>query len=127
MAWPIGVSSVIETCEIGPLQVEMESSQLRFRFAAPDAITLEIPMSLEEELSSYLAEHQEHIAGRRLVIDLQDLPAISSRQLGIMLTIRKVCQPIGTVELEAVSEGVRYLLNLTKMAQYFDLSEPASG
>ena len=41
----------------------------------------------------------------------------------MMLTIRKICQPFGPVELEGVSDGVRYLLNLTRMANYFKLPE----
>jgi anti-anti-sigma factor len=96
---------------------------VRFRFTSPEAMTLEIPVSLEQELSEYVDTHRGDVEQKRLIIDLQELPAVSSRQLGTMLTIRKICDPIGEVELAGVSEGVRYLLHLTKMSKYFNLSD----
>lgn len=116
----------METADIGPIRIEIDEAQVRFRFVNPKAMTLEIPISLEEETADYLAEHRAAVTGKQFVINLQDLPAVSSRQLGIMLTIRKICDPIGPVRLENVSEGVRYLLNLTRMSQYFNLSAPAT-
>ncbi len=115
---------MMASTEIGPIRVEADASEVRFRFVNPHIMTLEIPVSLEEELSTYLQLNQASVTGKRLVIDLVDLAAVSSRQLGMMLTIRKICQPFGPVELEAVSDGVRYLLNLTRMAKYFNLPEP---
>jgi len=114
---------VTEMSDIGPIRVEMHPAEVRFRFANPRTMTLEVPISLEEELARHLEAHEAAIAGKRLVIDLEDLPAVSSRQLGIMLTIRKTCQPYGTTDLASVSDGVRYLLNLTRMAQYFSPTE----
>ncbi len=113
---------MIETSDIGPIRIEIHPGEVRFRFANPQTMTLEVPVSLEEELAHHLAAHEAEIAGKRLVIDLEGLPAVSSRQLGIMLTIRKTCQPYGTTDLESVSDGVRYLLDLTRMAQYFSLT-----
>ncbi|MBN1342656.1 MAG: STAS domain-containing protein [Phycisphaerae bacterium] len=114
----------MEKTTLGPITVETDASQVRFRFTSPDRMTLEVPVSLEGELSDYVAEHREALTGKRLVIDLGSLPAVSSRQLGMMLTIRKTCQPLGEVELESVSDGVRYLLKLTRMAGYFHMVDP---
>jgi hypothetical protein len=113
--------SMAHAVEIGPLAVETERSQVCFRFANPHAMTLEVPDSLEEELSAYLDHDRAGLTGKRFVIDLQDLPALNSRQLGMMLTIRKVCSPIGSVWLDHVSDGVKYLLSLTRTAGWFDL------
>jgi serine O-acetyltransferase len=65
--------------------------------------------------------HPGATIGKRFVIDLQDRPAVSSRQLGTMLTIRKTCEPFGTVELSGVSDNVSYLLRLTRIAGYFGI------
>jgi anti-anti-sigma regulatory factor len=115
------------TDDIGPVRIEIDASQVSFAFADPKAMTLEVPISLEEEITDYLAAHMADVTDKQYVIDLQNLPAVSSRQLGIMLTIRKICEPLGPVRVEGVSQGVRYLLDLTRMSQYFDLSPSASA
>jgi len=82
-----------------------------------------IPPSLEVALSGYVDENRGDLEGKRIVIDLADVPVVSSRHLGIMMTIQKVAQTIGRVELDRVSQGVHDLLTLTKMAGYFNLPE----
>jgi anti-anti-sigma regulatory factor len=114
---------VVDPVQIGPFAVEVSSTEIKFRFANPDAIMLEIPSSLEEDLSVFFERHRADAVGRRFVIDLQDLHALSSRQLGMMLTVRKVCQRLGALELERVSGNVRHLLDLTRMAGYFNLPQ----
>ena len=109
--------------EIGPIQIETDASDVRFRFAEPDSMLVEIPPSLEGALSGYVDEHRGDLEGKRVVIDLADAPSVSSRHLGIMMTIQKVAQSLGPVELIRVSQGVRDLLALTRMAGYFNLSE----
>lgn len=113
----------METTTIGPITVETGPAAVRFRFTHPDMMTLEIPVSLEGELSAFLDQRLQDVRGKRFVIDLENLPAVSSRQLGMMLTIRKLCEPIGSLELESVSEPVRYLLKMTRMSGYFNLAE----
>jgi anti-anti-sigma regulatory factor len=112
---------VAQPVQVGPFAVEVSPTQIRFRFADPDAITLEIPSSLEKDLLAFVERHRADAGGRRCVIDLQDLTALSSRQLGMMLAVRKVCQPLGPLDLERVSGSVRQLLDLTRMAGYFNL------
>jgi len=109
----------VSATDIGPITVEITADQVRFRFADPRAMALEVPISLTEELTFFLNRRQSEIRDKRFVVDLEGLPALSSRQLGTMLTIRHACEPFGTVELEGVSGGVLYLLNLTRMAPYF--------
>jgi len=109
--------------EIGPIQVETDVAEVRFRFADPDSMLLEVPPSLEVALSGYVDENRGDLEGKRIVIDLADVPVVSSRHLGIMMTIQKVAQTIGRVELDRVSQGVHDLLTLTKMAGYFNLPE----
>jgi len=118
---------VAEPAQIGLLTIEVTPSQVVFRFANPHAMMLEIPVSLEEELARFLEEHRGELEGKRFLIDLQNLPALSSRQLGMMLTVRKLCQSLGTVELEGLSGSVRHLLHMTRMARYFNLPAPPAG
>jgi len=84
-------------------------------------MTLELPPDYER----FLEEHLEDIAGRevsRVEFDLQGLPAISSRQLGLMLALQKTLRSrFGTLPLRGVSDGVRRLLALTQTARFFQI------
>ncbi len=111
----------MDSAEVGPLRIGIDDATVQFRFVDPDQLKLEVPRSLEQELRACLEQHADEISGKRFVIDLQDRPAVSSRQLGTMLTIRKTCEPFGTVELSGVSDNVSYLLRLTRIAGYFGI------
>jgi anti-anti-sigma regulatory factor len=55
-------------------------------------------------------------------MDLQELPAISSRQLGLMLALQKaLADRHDKLCITGLSTGVRRLLNLTRTAQFFDI------
>lgn len=110
---------------LGLLSVEADDREVRFRFAEPRTSPMEVPGSLEKEITEHLATNVPDLASKRFVVDLDNLPAVSSRQLGILLTIRKACQPYGNVELRSVSDSVRYLMHMTRMAGYFGLTDEA--
>ena len=104
---------------LGPLRVDFSETQVVFRFDDPGAMTLEIPAQLEEQLRSLLSRHAEDLADKTMVVDLARLPALSSRQLGMLLTIRKVCEPYGSVTLREVGEPILVLLESTRMIKLF--------
>ncbi len=108
---------------LGLLSVETDDREVRFRFSDPRTSPMEVPGSLEQEIVGYLSAHVPNLEGKRFVVDLDNLPAVSSRQLGMLLTIRKACQPYGDTELRSVSDSVKYLLHMTRMASYFGLAD----
>ncbi|GAG51723.1 unnamed protein product, partial [marine sediment metagenome] len=93
--------------DVGCLIARIGHSEVRWRFRDPHAPSLEIAATLEEQLRHFLAERGKEAAGKRHVMDLQQLPALSSRQLGTMLTLSKVVQTAGGLSLTHVSEATR--------------------
>jgi anti-anti-sigma factor len=62
-----------------------------------------------------------------VVIDLQGLTFVSSRQLGVMLTVRKALSPDMPVSLVNVSSGLSRILAITGLERHFVVTdaEPA--
>ena len=48
-------------------------------------MTLEMPAHLEKTLIELREEHAAELSAKPILVDLESLPAISSRQLGILL------------------------------------------
>lgn|GEM_PF-5742907 len=113
---------MIDVPDLGPLTVSDERDAWRFTLAAPEQVLLEIPtgydVTLSENLRDLLAAKQKKPA----VFDLQQLPAISSRHLGLMLALRKAlhgyCEPLKVI---GISETVRGIFEVTHTAQFFEL------
>ncbi len=109
-----------EPIKIGPLLLDVEAERATITLAEPSVVALEIPDSYESQLRNRLADLLEK--NIRFEMDLEQLPAISSRQLGLMLTIHKVIrdrQP--TLRLRGVSDTVRHVLGMTRTQQFFEL------
>ena len=106
---------------IGPLAVSVDETEVGFRFCDAMEMALEVPPFLVEGLQAFQAGHQDVLASRPVVFDLAGVPAISSRQLGVMLTVRQVVAGQGRLALRDVSESVKRLLKMTKMEQFFEL------
>jgi anti-anti-sigma factor len=110
-----------EMPDLGPLTLSQEGGRWRFTLTAPGAMTLELPPDYE----SFLGERLEPMLGSSgkpsVVMDLQGLPAISSRQLGLMLALHKtLSRHCGRLPITGISDGVRRLLDLTRTAQFFE-------
>lgn len=114
-----------ETIEIGPIRIDVDDKTVVCRFTDPAATMFEIPASLEEQLRSRVEERHGILEGKSVHIELGNLPAISSRQLGMILTIREVMKPYGPLQLHNVSTSVKHLLKLTGTERFFDFSEGA--
>jgi anti-anti-sigma regulatory factor len=78
---------------------------------------------LERQLQQFFGDHADAIGAKRHVLDLQCLPALSSRQLGTMLTLRKALEQYGGLWLTHVSESARQLLALTRMDRFYNIIE----
>lgn len=108
--------------DLGPLTLNREGDVLRFTLAAPEQMTLDLPPNYENHLEHQLAEVLAAQPQVRATMDLQDLPAISSRQLGVMLALHKALRArIGRLPVTGVSEPVRRLFEMTRTDQFFEV------
>ena len=112
-----------DLCVLGPLELTFGDQEVLFRFADPGAMMLEIPGRLETSLRTLTAERAASFAGRKMVVDLENLRTLTSRQLGILLMLRAVCEPIGGIVLRNLAEPVQGLMHLTKVAKLFETEE----
>lgn len=104
---------------LGPLELTFGDQEVLFRFADPGAMMLEIPGQLEVTLRTLTEERAASFTGRKMVVDLENLRTLTSRQLGILLMLRTVCEPYGGIVLRNLAEPVLGLLHLTKVAKLF--------
>ncbi len=105
---------------LGPLELTFGDQEVLFRFADPGAMMLEIPGRLETALRKMTDERAAAFAGRKMVMDLENLRALTSRQLGILLMLRSVCDPLGGIVMRNLAEPVLGLMHLTKVAKLFE-------
>jgi anti-anti-sigma factor len=111
-----------ETLDLGPLQMSRQGQRCYFTLSVPDDIGLELPPDLEAQLAARLARAVPPGPGLAVVLDLQDVPAISSRQLGVMLALHKCLSACSArLPVTHASERVRRLLAVTKTDQFFEL------
>lgn len=105
--------------DLGCLIACVGQSEVRWRFRDPFAPSLEVTATLEGQLQHFLRERAERTRNKQHTLDLQHLPALSSRQLGTMLTLSKVLHSWGGLHLTHVSDAVRNLLSLTRMERFY--------
>ena len=110
-----------QSIEIGPLQIGVQKTEVWIQFSDPSSTFLEIPPSFDEHLREVTEERKADFEGKSMHLDLGNLPAISSRQLGMILTIRDVMKPFGRIQLHNISGSVKHLLKLTGTDRFFDL------
>ena len=109
-----------DTCVLGPLELTFGDREVLFRFADPGAMMLGIPGQLETELRKLTEERAASFVSRKMVLDLDNLRTLTSRQLGILLMLRVICEPLGGIVLRNLAEPVLGLLHLTKVAKLFE-------
>ncbi len=109
-----------ETLALPPFQVDVEPRNVTFRF---DPASLEhgfeYPPNLEGMIGSVLKTRPGLLDEREVVIDLADLPAISSKQLGAMLAVRTACGLERTIRVTNLRPNVKELLHVTKLEDFF--------
>jgi anti-anti-sigma regulatory factor len=112
-----------QTPDLGPLTLTQEGDRWRFTLTTPSEMMLELPSDYERFLTERLEPMLRASALPPIEMDLRGLPAISSRQLGLMLALQRAladrCEKLCVTGL---SDGVRRLLNLTRTEQFFRIS-----
>lgn len=102
----------------------IERSGERYRLTLnPNADpTVEVPGNFHQALADRLRTVIGESGPVDIFFDLQQIPAISSRQLGLMLALKKAlrgrCEKI---RVSGVRENVRRLLEITQTLQFFEL------
>lgn len=107
--------------DIPPFVASPGETELVFRFdrTAFEA-GYEFPPNLEALIANAVRGQADHVTGRRVCIDLENLPAISSKQLGAMLAVRKACRSDQKVRVLRLRPNVRELLQVTKLGDFFE-------
>lgn len=106
--------------QVGPLEILAEHDAVRFRLL-PHTITAELPTDYEQTLFSRLTTLP---AQTRVLLDLDGTAAVSSRELGVLLTLRKVLAEARGHErlrLTGVSSAVRRVLEVSRTSQFFEI------
>ena len=112
-----------QTCELGPLTLTLAAPHWEFRLTNPTEMTMELPPDYEEFLRKKLHRHLQGGAPQSLMMNLEELPAISSRHLGLLLALQKVLSENALkLSISGASPGVRRLLRLTRTEKFFDLA-----
>lgn len=115
---------MLETIDLGPLRLTRDTDGCCFTLAAPANLTLSIPPDYDRVILGMLNDVAPSGEIRPARMDLQNLPAISSRQLGLMLALFKALRSRHErLRLTGVHENVRKLLEMTKITQFFELDE----
>jgi ABC-type transporter Mla MlaB component len=112
--------AMTHTFEIALLHIRVDDQTVHLQFDEKVSDSLDIPIEFEEDLREFVGQQHDLITGRAIELDLGNLPAISSRQLGLVLTVRDVMKSYATVRLANVSASVRQLLALTGTERFFD-------
>jgi len=112
-----------EACDLGPLTLAAGGGRWRFTLTCPTEIMLELPQDYEHFLRERLDRFLQLPGQPTIEMDLQDLPAISSRHLGLMLSLQKtLADRCERLRITGISPGVRRLLSLTRTNQFFDIA-----
>jgi anti-anti-sigma regulatory factor len=106
--------------DLGPLQLTRRQQCATLTLSDPDEVTLEIPAEYDQALHATI--DQMLAEGVSVEMDLEGLPGISSRQLALMLTLRKlVLEQQPRLPLRGVTPGVQRVLELTRTCQFFEV------
>lgn len=112
-----------ENTTLGPIVVSRDAAGLLVTLAPHGDIDVELPPDYEAALSHHLGVSAASAAGAAVAIDLQDLPAITSRQLGALLALHRVVRNSGSpIRVLNTTPTVRRVFQATNTAQFFQFS-----
>ena len=113
------VSAMSELLDIAGFTVTVEGDQAVYSFANVDELGLEPPPNQEGCLREAM-QPGGSLAGKRMVISLEGMPALSSRQLGSLLAIYRAVDSKDKIAIRGIRRNVRTLFDMTKMDQFFE-------
>jgi hypothetical protein len=108
--------------DLAPLGMRRLGDHLEFYLRTQSDILAQLPADYEQVVGQALAATLTETASLTAEINLENVPGISSRQLGSLIALSKVLRPrFGNVPLTHMSGPVRYLFQMTRTAQLFDM------
>ena len=111
------------TPDLSPLELQRSGDHLRFILCPQRDIIPELPADYEQLLNTRLIHILAELQPLTAEVYLQDLAAISSRQLGSLIALQKVLRPrFGRIPITGVSDNVRRILLMTHVAELFELA-----
>ena len=103
-----------------PLELHRTGNHLVFAFAPREDILPELPRDYEELLAAGLLDVLQEPAALTAEINLQDTPALSSRQIGSLIALQRVLRPrFERIPITGLSDGVRHVLGLMRVDRLF--------
>lgn len=110
-----------EAIQIRTFWVQVGDGEVRFRFEEGAQHMPHDEAGLESALGRCIAADPEAFRSRRIVIDLANMKALSSSQLGALITVRKAFGDDHNIQLANLQPNVREALRITHLADLFDL------
>ncbi|MFO0839132.1 MAG: STAS domain-containing protein [Phycisphaerae bacterium] len=108
--------------KVGPLTVMRDGNLLTFTIGRSDVSARDLPSDYDAQLARHLAPQLDGAPPPDFVLDLEDTPAISSRQLGVMLALHKALKPRRPrLPIKRVSAEVRNVLDTTRTSRFFEI------
>ncbi len=109
--------------QIGPVRIDQEESRIVIRFTDAHESYLAVPPDLEKDLTNFVKSCTPQMQSKTVVFDLEQVTALTSRHLGILVTAHKAFQPLGGCLLRGVSPAIKKLLEVTRMNRLFTATE----
>lgn len=104
------------------MSIERAGDAFRLTLNPAPMPTDELPNDFQQSFAERLASVIGTQGPVEVYLDLQQIPAISSRQLGLMLSLKKALKGrCELVKVRGVRENVRRLLEITHTLQFFEL------
>ncbi len=108
---------------VGPVNYAKAGGDYQFRIVASAGIGAELPANYARQIADHVAALLAADPAAGIVLDLEDLPAISSRQLGLMLELQKAARARAPrLRIVAASPGVREVLQKANVERFFELA-----
>lgn len=111
-----------EISDLGPFRIEPAGARWRLTLKPILDLAEETPRDFHVTLRARLDAVLGDSAPIDIFLDLQEVPAISSRQLGLMLSLKKaLAGRCDKVRVTGVRENVMRLLGITHTLQFFEI------
>jgi anti-anti-sigma regulatory factor len=108
--------------DLTPLAMRRKGAVLQFSVRASEDILEQLPDNYEVVLAERLREVLADPTATSAEIDLENVAALTSRQLGSLIALGKVLRPrFGAAPVRGLSPTVRHLLEITRTNVLFNL------
>ncbi|MFQ5490392.1 MAG: STAS domain-containing protein [Phycisphaerae bacterium] len=108
-----------DSFDIAGFSVSLEGDQATFRLTPRHDFDDEPSADLKQCLTPEFGPGGR-LAGKHVVVALEDVPALSSRQLGALMSVQRATGTGKKLTVRGARRNIRELFKLTKMTELFD-------